>query len=192
VTRLVTHSSARATLVDMNAPFHPRRGAKIAIRAIRGQRVILDSDLAKIYGVPTHRFNEAVTRNARRFPTDFSFYATPHEFADLISQNAISSLAHGGVRKLPRLFTEHGAVMAANILRSARAVKMSVFVVRAFLRMREELATQSTILRRLSDIEKSLLVHDSALQDLFRQLRPLLLPPAEKPKMKIGFHQGNR
>lgn len=176
----------------MSAAFPTESGSAVTILIIRGQRVILDSALAKLYRVPTHRFNEAVQRNADRFPADFSFKVTRQALAHLISQNAISSSRHGGVRKLPRAFTEHGAVMAANILRSPRAVKMSVFVVRAFIRMREELATTTTILRRLSDIEKTLLIHDSALHNLFQRLRPLLLPPPEKPKKKIGFHQGNR
>src|SRR5437588_9830513 len=106
------------------------------IRSIRGQRVMLDSDLAKIYGVPTFRFNEAIKRNCERFPKDFAFQLTREELRHLISQIAISSSRHGGRRKLPTVFTEHGAIMAANVLNSPRAVQMSVFVVRAFLKMR--------------------------------------------------------
>jgi ORF6N domain len=171
----------------------PRRAEiPVALHLVRGQRVVLDSELARLYRVPTFRFNEAVKRNAARFPADFCFRLTPQEFANLKSQNAISSSAHGGARTPPRAFTEHGAVMAANILRSPRAVQLSVFVVRAFIAMREELAAHTTILRRLAEIDKTLLVHDAALRDFYRQLRPLLLPPPEKPKPKIGFHQGNR
>jgi hypothetical protein len=96
------------------------------ILTIRGQKVILDRDLAALYGVPTSRFNEAVKRNRRRFPDDFMFQLTRHEITDLISQNAISSSGHGGLRKLPRAFTEHGAIMAANIMHSDRAIQMSV------------------------------------------------------------------
>ncbi|MSU47545.1 MAG: ORF6N domain-containing protein [Opitutus sp.] len=164
----------------------------VEIRTIRNQRVILDSDLAKLYRVPTKRFNEAVKRNIARFPADFCFPLTREEVANLRSQIATSSLVHGGLRYLPFAFTEHGAVMAANILRSPRAVQMSVFVVRAFILMREELAAHGTILRRLAEIDRTLLSHDAALRDLFQKLRPLLMPPSETPKARIGFHQGNR
>ena len=174
--------------MSATTPFPPG----IEIRTIRNQRVLLDADLAKLYRVPTHRFNEAVKRNIARFPADFCFRLTPQELANLISQNAISSLGHGGVRKLPYAFTEHGAVMAANVLRSPRAVQMSVFVVRAFILMREELTAHGTILRRLAEIDRTLLAHDAALRDLFQKLRPLLLPPPETARPKIGFHPGNR
>src|SRR6266487_3164761 len=105
------------------------------IYTIRGQKVILDRDLAALYEVPTFRFNEAVKRNRKRFPEDFLFQITQEEFENLISHFAISSSHHGGIRKLPWAFTEHGAIMAANILNSARAVEMGVFVVRAFIKM---------------------------------------------------------
>ena len=103
------------------------------IRTIRGQKVILDSDLARIFGVPTFRFNEAVKRNRDSFPDDFLFQLTREEQSNLISQFAISS-SHGGRRKLPYAFTENGAIMAANVLNSPEAVRMSVFVVRAFIK----------------------------------------------------------
>ena len=110
-----------------------------SIYMIRGQKVILDSDLAAIYGIPTFRFNEAVKRNRDRFPDDFMFQLTHEEVEILISQNAISKPGRGGRRTLPYVFTEHGAVMAANILKSPLAVQMSVIVVRAFIKMREML-----------------------------------------------------
>jgi hypothetical protein len=157
------------------------------ILRIRGQKVILDRNLAALYEVPTFRFNEAVKRNHSRFPEDFLFQLTPEEFTNLISQNAISSRGHGGIRKLPWAFTEHGAIMAANILNSVRAVEMSVFVVRAFIKMRENLALTHVMEKRLAEIEKKLLLHDSSLRDLYNRIRPLLLPPPEKPKRKIGF-----
>lgn len=156
------------------------------IYEIRGQRVILDSDLAKLYGLPTFRFNEAIKRNRQRFPKDFMFQLNRKEFARLISQIAISSSRHGGRRKLPYAFTEHGAIMAANVLNSARAVHMSVFVIRAFIKIREQLATNAAILKRLAEIDKTLLVHDSALRDVYRKLLPLLQPPPAKKQ--IGFH----
>ncbi len=121
------------------------RDIESRILTIRGQKVILDRDLAALYGVPTFRFNEAVKRNRRRFPDDFMFRLTGDEFVALTSQSAISKLGRGGRRTLPYAFTEHGAVMAANILRSERAVQMSVFVVRAFVKMRAMLATQKDL-----------------------------------------------
>jgi phage regulator Rha-like protein len=160
----------------------------LTIRTIRETKVILDSDLARLYGVPTFRLNEAVKRNVDRFPADFCFQLTRDEFAHLISQFAISSGTHGGRRKLPWAFTEHGALMAANVLNSSRAVQMSIFIVRAFLRMREELATNAVILKRLAQIDRKLLVHDVVLRDIYRKLQPLLAPPPAPAKREIGFH----
>lgn len=169
------------------------RWAAGKIRAVRGQKVILDRDLAAIYGVPTFRFNEAVRRNRARFPADSAFQLTREEVTNLISQNAISSGGHGGLRKLPWVFTEHGAVMAANILRSEQAVRMSVFVVRAFVQMREAMVSRHEMEKRLDQIEKILLVHDDSLKDLYQKIRPLLLPPPEDPrKPRIGFHVKER
>ena len=163
------------------------RKIETAILTIRGQKVILDSDLARIYGVETYRFNEAVKRNRNRFPGDFAFQLTRQELTNLISQNAISSSGHGGLRKLPWVFTEHGAVMAANILRSERAVQMSVFVIRAFIRMRQELLSRYEMEKKLDQIEKILLVHDDAVRDLYEKIRPLLLPPPDPLPKRIGF-----
>jgi len=158
------------------------------ILTIRGQKVILDTDLAAIYGVPTYRFNEAVKRNRGRFPDDFMFQLTPDEHTGLISQIAMSKPGRGGRRTPPYAFTEHGAVMAANILRSDRAVHMSVFVVRAFIMMREQLLNRVGLEKRLADIEKALMGHDAALRDLYQKIRPLLLPPPDPPRKQIGFH----
>jgi hypothetical protein len=157
------------------------------ILTLRGQRVILDADLANLYGVETKRLNEQVRRNSARFPGDFAFLLTQEEVAHLKSQFATSSVGHGGKRKCPMVFTEHGALMAANLLRSPKAVEMSVFVVRAFVKMREKLSATSELARRLAEIEKQLLVHDTALIDLYEQIRPLLLPPPDPPPKKIGF-----
>ena len=175
------------------------------ILTIRGQRVILDADLARLYGVPTKRFNEAFKRNRQRFPDDFAFQLTAAEFNNLRSQIATSSRSsigpsgseqnrsqivtssHGGRRYLPWAFTEHGAVMAANILHSDRAIHMSVFVIRAFVRLREHIAANRTILKRLAEIDKTLLEHDTALVDLYEKLQPLLQPPPDPPKRRIGF-----
>jgi hypothetical protein len=164
------------------------------ILTVRRQRVVLDSDLATLYGVPTFRLNEAVKRNMDRFPLDFRFQLTHEEVANLISQNAISSLVHGGRRQLPWVFTEHGALMAANILRSRKAVQMSLYLVRAFVRMRDEIMTSTAILKRLAEIDRRLLEHDVVLREVVERLQPLMRAPAEdkEPRRKIGFHQGNR
>jgi hypothetical protein len=165
------------------------------ILIIRNQRVILDADLARLYGVPTKRFNEAFKRNRQRFPVDFAFQLTAVEFNNLRSQFATSSSqaiesvisSHGGRRYHPWAFTEHGAVMAANILHSERAIHMSVFVVRAFVRLREHIAANRTILKRLAELDKTLIEHDTALVDLYEKLQPLLQPPPDAPKRRIGF-----
>ena len=159
------------------------------IYEIRGKRVILDSDLAVLYGVPTKRLNEQYRRNRKRFPEDFAFQLRAEEARSLRSQIATSRL-HGGRRYRPYAFTEHGALQVANILNSANAVRMSVFVIRAFVKIREQLATNAAILKRLAEIDKTLLVHDSTLRDLYQKLLPLLSPPPEPaPRRRIGFHQ---
>jgi hypothetical protein len=170
------------------------------IRAIRGQRVILDNDMARIYGVPTKRLNEQYRRNLDRFPEDFAFQSTQTEWAALRSQIATSSPAdnrsqfatgsqkHRDPRHFPIAFTEHGALMGANILNSPRAVTMSVYVIRAFVKMREDIVANAAILKRLAEIDKNLLLHDVALRDIYQKLRPLLEPPPAPPKPEIGFH----
>ena len=168
---------------------------------VRGQKVMLDFDLAVLYGVSTKRLNEQFRRNRKRFPDDFAFQLTVEEASSLRSQFATASIESTGMwsqiattsktrrRKThrPWAFTEHGALQAANILNSANAVRMSVFVIRAFVKTREQLATNAAILKRLAEIDRSLLVHDSALRDIYQKLRPLLAPPPEPPKPRIGF-----
>ncbi|MCD6023541.1 MAG: uncharacterized protein K0Q91_457 [Fibrobacteria bacterium] len=165
---------------------------------IRGQRVILDSDLAKMYGVATKRFNEAFKRNLERFPEDFAFQLTQGEAQVLRSQIATSKILsvtedlemRGGRRNSPWVFNEHGALMAATILKSDQAVRLSVFVVRAFVRMREQIADNQAILKRLAEIDLSLLAHDSILRDIYDKLMPLLEPPPDPAsKRKLGFHR---
>jgi hypothetical protein len=160
------------------------------IRHVRGQRVILDVDLARIYGVQTFRFNEAVKRNLTRFPEDFRFRLSKEESASLTSQTAIPKISsgRGGRRTLPWAFTEHGALQAANILNSAHAVAMSVYIIRAFVRLREEVTTNAVLEKRLASIEKTLVGHDVALRDVIKRMRPLLLPPSDPPRKGIGFH----
>ena len=166
------------------------------IQTIRGVRVMLDRDLAKIYGVPTFRFNEAIKRNRHRFPPDFMFELTRKEFDDLISQSAMSKPGRGGRRTLPYAFTEHGALQAANVLRSQRAVQMSVFVIRAFVKMREALRGTPELARKLADLEKKLTdrldVHEAAIVQVLREVMQILNPPAQPertPRRRIGFHE---
>ena len=154
---------------------------------LRGEAVILDSHLAEIYGVTTSALNQAVNRNTGRFPADFAFTVDRQEFADLMSQNVISSTSHGGRRKPPRVFTEHCALMASTVLRSEQATRMSVFVIRAFVSMRKEVSSEERILRRLAEIDKTLLTQDGALRDIYRKLLPLLKPAPPKAKREIGF-----
>ena len=183
----------------------PKKPIETLILTVRGHRVILDADLAELYDVPTKVFNQAVKRNADRFPEDFRFQMTAHEWSNLKSQfvtssgepaqkeavvpncSQFSTSSHGGRRTLPVAFTEHGAIMAATVLNSPEAVKISVFVVRAFLQMREQLVANATILKRLAEIDKTLLEHDSALRTIWIKLQPLLAPPTEPPKRRIGF-----
>lgn len=182
------------------------------IFTVRKRKVVLDSDLAAPYGVPTKRLNEAVRRNVEKFPDDFCFMLIDQEVAILRSQIATSSSeedaalrsqiailkmeGHGRHSKYrPRVFTEHGALMAATILRSERAVQMSLYLVRAFISMRDAFLANTTILKRLAEIDKRLLQHDSVLRDVVTHLQALLdAPPPEEepPRPKIGFHQGNR
>ena len=180
----------------------PKKPIESLILTLRGQKVILDADLAELYGVPTKVFNQAVKRNVERFPEDFIFQLSAHEWSNLKSQIATSSLEkpqtegvvpnwsqfvtsskrHRGAAYRPIAFTEHGAIMAATILNSPEAVAMSVFVVRAFMQMREQLAANAAILKRLAEIDKTLLEHDSALRAIWTKLQPLLAPPPEPPK----------
>lgn len=167
------------------------------IFTIRGRRVMLDADLASIYGVQTRRLNEQVRRNAERFPGDFMFQLTWQEAADLKSQIATSNTVgmrsqiatayKRNIRYMPYAFTEHEAIMAANVLNSSEAIRMSVFVVRAFVKMREALISRSELEKRLLRIENILLAHDESIRELYDQIRPLLLPPPNPPGRKIGF-----
>jgi ORF6N domain len=158
-----------------------------AIYSLRGQRVMLDSDLAAIYGTSTMRLNEQFKRNRKRFPDDFAFVLTRKEFTNLISQDAISR-SHGGRRTLPIAFTEHGAIMLASVLNSEIAVQASVRVVRAFVRLREMVAANAQLASKLAELERRLDSHDEAIVDLFATLKRLLEPPEPPKKREIGFH----
>ena len=165
------------------------------IVVLREQKVLLDADLAALYGVQTRRLNEQVRRNRARFPEDFIFELTAEEFANLKSQFATSSW--GGRRKLPMAFTEHGAIMAATVLNTPRAVEVSVYVVRAFVRLRELVGSHRELAKRLDDLEQKTealaMSHDTfsrntrnQLKQVFDALRELMTPP-DPPKRPIGF-----
>jgi len=164
----------------------PLERVERAILILRGHRVILDSDLATLYGVETRRLNEQVRRNEARFPEDFAFQLTPEELDNLMSQSATSSGQWGGRRKLPYAFTEHGALMAASVLSSPKAVEMSILVVRAFVRLRQILATNRQLAAKLNELERRTAAHDKNIVALFQAVRSLMAVP-EKPKRRIGF-----
>ena len=179
-------ASSLSTILKIDQIIHP----------IRGQRVILDSDLAMIYGVPTKALNQAVKRKVDRFPSDFAFQLT-HQEATIVlrsqfvtskearnrSQSVTGSQKHRDPKYRPNAFTEHGALMAANVLRSAWAVEMSVFVVRAFVRLRQWPANYSELSQRLDEMEKK---YDAQFKIVFDAIRQLMIPPAPKKK-EIGF-----
>ena len=182
----------------------PKKPIESLILNLRGQKVILDADLAELYDVPTKRLNEQVKRNADRFPEDFLFQLTEEEAEEVqrsrsqiataspdtsAMRSQIATASKRNIRHRPRAFTEHGAIMAATILNSPEAVAMSVFVVRAFMQMREQLVANAAILKRLAEIDKSLLEHDSTLRTIWTKLQPLLAPPPEPPKRRIGFNR---
>ncbi len=174
------------------------RRVESKILVIRGRKVILDRDLAALYGVKVKRLNEQVKRNADRFPSDFVFRIRR---SDLRSQIATSKIfqkdaakvkpgngpdGRGGRRYQPFAFTEHGAIMAASVLNSTKAVEMSIFVVRAFVRMRQALATNQRIIAKLNDLERKVGDHDNEIEDIINAIRELMRPPAPSGR-KIGF-----
>ena len=158
------------------------------ILTIRGQRVILDADLAVLYGVPTKALNQAVKRNQERFPEAFAFHLTAKEKQDVVTNcDHLARLKFS--HQLPMSFTEHGVLMAANVINSPQAIKMSIAIIQAFIRLRETIAASQVFAKRLAEIERTLTSHDSALRDLYQKIRPLLLPPPDpSPKRRIGFN----
>lgn len=151
---------------------------------IRGHKVMLDSDLAELYDVTTGRLNEQVKRNMDRFPDDFAFQLTQEEFEILMSQNARSSSGHGGRRKLPWVFTEHGILMLSSVLRSDRAVQVNIAIMRTFVQMRESMASHKELSARIDDIEKN---YDARFKAIFDAIRKLMEPPPGPRKRPIGY-----
>ena len=164
--------------------FAPTEKINHLIIFVRGQRVILDADLAGLYGVPTKAFNQAIKRNLKRFPVDFMFRLNPREANNLRSQFVTSSW--GGRRYLPQAFTEHGAIMLANVLKSPIAVQTSIQVVRAFVRIRELAIAHKDLSIRLDDLEKK---YDRQFKVVFDAIRQLMAPPPLPPKRPIGFQR---
>ena len=155
------------------------------ILTVRGLRVMLDADLAKIYGVTTKQLNQQFKRNRERFPNDFAFELANQEVADMRSQNVTSSRRN--LRRSPVVFTEHGALMLATVLNSPVAVEASVRVVRAFVLMREQLATHKEFAQKLSELESRVGGHDAAIANLFEAIRQLVEPPLPENRKQIGF-----
>ena len=152
---------------------------------IRGLKVMLDTDLADLYNVPTMRLNEQVKRNKRRFPYDFMFQLTKNEYQNLISRFAISRW--GGTRKLPYVFTEQGVMMLSSVLKSNRAIEMNISIVRAFIRLRELLATNKDLAARMDDLERHQKSHSQHLVNIYSTLKKLTAEPT-KEEGKIGFN----
>jgi phage regulator Rha-like protein len=159
------------------------------ILLIRGQRVMLDADLAELYGVNTKRLNEQVKRNRARFPEDFMFQLTTGEKTEVVANcDHLKRLRFSPV--LPNAFTEHGAIMVASVLNTQRAIQVSVFVVRAFVKLREMLATHKELAQKLADLERKLENHDGAIRSLMVAIRQLMQPPEPKKRRPIGFRPG--
>lgn len=165
----------------------PAQRIESRILVARGHKVILDSHLAELYGVTTRRLNEQVRRNRERFPADFMFQLSADEVKALKSQIATSNDGRGGRRTRPYVFTEHGAIMAAGVLNSPRAIEASVYVVRAFVKLREMLSTHKELARRLGELERRIEGQDEEIMALFDAIRQLM-EPIEKSGKRIGFH----
>ena len=156
------------------------------IRVIRGQKVILDRDLAELYGVLPFRMREQVKRNRSRFPASFMFQLTASELREMVSQFAIPSHKYAG-GSVPYAFTEHGVLMLANVLRSERAVQMSIRIIELFVRMREMVFTHQDILHKLERIETEVAAHGEDISTLFDHIREMLTPLPEGPRQRIGY-----
>lgn len=156
------------------------------IFVVRGHRVMLDADLAKLYGVLTRRLNEQVARNLDRFPEDFAFQLTQQEFTNLMSQIAISSISHGGRRKRPWVFTEHGVAMLSSVLRSPEAVKVNIAIMRTFIRLRRLMATPGELVEQLTKLADAVQLHDHQIKNIADVLQRMVETPP-KPKRRIGF-----
>jgi hypothetical protein len=162
-------------------------GIQQMVHVVRGQRVMLDFDLAQLYGVPTSALNQAVRRNADRFPEDFAYQLTRQEVTNLMSQIVISSAGHGGHRKLPWAFTEHGVAMLSSVLKSPTAVRVNIEIIRIFVRLRRLMATPGELVEQLTRLAETVRLHDGQIKAIAQVLNQLMERPVE-PKRPIGFH----
>ena len=168
----------------------PAERIEKAILLIRGQKVLLDRDLAELYEVPTKRLNEQVRRNLRRFPEDFMFQLSKEELENWRSQFATSNpTAKMGLRRPPYAFTEQGVAMLSSVLNSDRAVEVNIAIMRAFVRLREIMSTHKDLARKLAELERKLGEHDEKFAVVFEAIRQLMAPPAAPKKPRIGFRQ---
>jgi hypothetical protein len=167
----------------------PIKPIETLILTIRGQKVMLDADLATLYGVPTRVLNQSVKRNLDRFPKDFMFQLNKEEKDEVITNcDHLAQLKFSP--SMPYAFTEHGALMVANVLKSDQAIEMSVFVVRAFIKLREILSTHKTLARKLEKLEGRLDSHDEDIQTIMAAIKSLMLPPKGSSGQGIGFKAG--
>jgi hypothetical protein len=157
------------------------------VHVVRGQRVMLDFDLARLYGVPTSALNQAVRRNADRFPEDFAYQLTQQELTSLMSQIVISKTSRGGRQKLPRAFTEHGVAMLSSVLRSPTAVRVNIEIIRIFVRLRRLMATPGELVEQLTQLAETVQLHDGQIKSIAQVLNKLMERPVEA-KHTIGFH----
>lgn len=166
----------------------PVKHIERAIHVARGQRVMVDSDLATLYGVMTKALNQAVKRNAVRFPRDFAFPLTQQEFTSLMSQIVTSNVGRGGRRKLSWVFTEHGVAMLSSVLHSPRAIRVNIEIMRTFVRLRRLMATPGELVEQITKLAETVQLHDEQITAITEVLRQLMEPAPEKPKGRIGFH----
>ena len=176
--RVTTLPSVRSVAVERIAR---------SILIVRGHRVLLDVDLAELYGVENRALIQAVKRNLERFPDDFMLQLTPEEWANLRSQIVISSSEHGGRRYAPYAFTEQGVAMLSSVLKSRRAIAVNIEIMRAFVRLREVLATNTQLAQKLSELERKVDSHDQSIADILQAIRELISPSAPPKRRGIGF-----
>jgi len=155
---------------------------------IRGQKVMLDTDLAELYGVPTYRLNEQVKRNRKRFPADFMYQLKSAEAQSLTSQIAMSNNGRGGRRTRPYVFTEQGVAMLSSVLNSERAVQVNIAIMRAFVKLREVISTHKELAQKIANLERRFREHDSQIEEVFDAIRQLIEPKPVPPGRRIGFN----
>jgi hypothetical protein len=160
-----------------------------SIHVIRGQRVMLDADLARMYGVTTAALNQAVRRNRERFPEDFAYQLTLQEFTALISQNVISKDGRGGRQTRPWAFTEHGVAMLSSVLKSPVAARVNIEIIRTFVRLRRLMATPGELVEQLTKLAETVQLHDNHIKAITQVLTQLMDVPPDRTKRRIGFHE---